>query len=93
MRITILYPDRPPEDRDIDRDDFVSLAKSLIPGLHDVTSVVYNGRPRMMVVGDECGNKSPLNKLATEAYLASCKPGTQWSLGGIAIVFDGMHRE
>lgn len=93
MKITVLYPCRPPEERHIPDREFFEVAESLIDDTaFNVTTVLYDGKLRKMLVGDRCSDERfPYNVRATAAYLANCWPGTQWRLGGVAIVYDEIY--
>lgn len=87
--IAILRPDAEPEERDIGSVDPVKAASAIINDTMDFTRVKWKGKLRTMAVGDTCSiDGSAYNKLATEAYLANCYPGTVWQIGGVCVVFD-----
>lgn len=57
----------------------------------DLTKVRFKGRLCHMAVDDEGHCKGlPYNKIATEAYLANCYPGTTHTIAGPAVIFGGL---
>lgn len=57
----------------------------------DLTKVRFKGRLCHMAVDDEGLCKGlPYNRVATEAYLANCRPGTVYHIAGTAVIFGGM---
>lgn len=58
-----------------------------------LTKVIYLDKLRHMAIDDQGHAKElPLNEIATVAYLAACKPDTEWSIAGDAVIFEGILR-
>ena len=91
MKIIILRPDQPPEERVVDDANPVKAAREIINDTLDFTKVIYNGKRCTMAVGDTSTiDGLPHNAEATKAYHAACIPGTTWPICGTTVVFDGL---
>lgn len=55
----------------------------------DMPTVMYRGRRVHMAVDDDGHDKGlAYNRIATEAYLANCYPGTNHWIAGPAVIFS-----
>jgi hypothetical protein len=90
----LVKPDGEPEAIDVNMGDDVlrDVSKRFFDGnTLDLTKVKFRGRLCSMAVDDEGMCKDlPVNKVATEAYWANCRPGTIHPICGPAVIFGGV---
>jgi hypothetical protein len=94
IKAWLVLPDGEPQDIDVSMGDNVlfDVSQRYFAGVTlDLTRVKFRGRLCSMAVDDEgmCKNL-PVNKVATEAYWANCRPGTTHPICGPAVIFGGL---
>ncbi|HSX77257.1 MAG TPA: DUF3846 domain-containing protein [Candidatus Saccharimonadia bacterium] len=94
IKAWLVQPDGEPQDIDVEMGDNVlrNVSMQFFEGnILDLTKVKFRGRLCSMVVDDEGMRKElPVNKVATEAYWANCRPGTTHPICGPAVIFGGV---
>lgn len=94
IKAWLVSPEGEPQEIDVNMGDNVlrDVSQRYFGGSTlDLTRVKYRGRLCSMAVDDEGMCKElPVNRVATEAYHANCRPGTTHPICGPAVIFGGL---